>query len=157
MQHLGSLLLGLGTGAVFAAIGVALVVTYRSSGVINFATGAIALLVAYTYAGLRRGEFLIIVPGLPSSVDLGAPLQFWPSVGISMVVAACVGALLYLLVFRPMREASELARAVISLGVLVVIQGTMAIRFGTSAVTAGSSARSSCSATGSGWRWRWSG
>jgi ABC-type branched-subunit amino acid transport system ATPase component/branched-subunit amino acid ABC-type transport system permease component len=135
MQHFGSLLLGLGGGGVFAAIGVALVVTYRSSGVINFATGAIALLVAYIYAGLRRGELLVIIPGLPESIDLGRPLQFWPALAISMLLAAIFGALLYLLVFRPMRESSELARAVISLGVLVVIQGTMAIRFGTSAVT----------------------
>ena len=32
--------LGLGNGAVFAALAMALVVTYRSSGVLNFATGA---------------------------------------------------------------------------------------------------------------------
>jgi sulfate-transporting ATPase len=135
MEHVGSLLLGLGNGAVFAAIAVALVVTYRSSGVINFATGAIALYVAYTYASLRRGELLVLLPGLPKSVDLGQPLQFWPAAAISLVVAALLGAVLYLLVFRPLREAPELARAVASLGVLVVIQGTMAIRLGTSAVS----------------------
>ena len=77
MDHIGSLLLGLGNGAVFAAIAVALVVTYRSSGVINFATGAIALYVAYTYASLRKGELLVLIPGLPQSVDLGSPLGFW--------------------------------------------------------------------------------
>ncbi len=135
MEHVGALLLGLGNGAVFAAIAVALVVTYRSSGVINFATGAIALYVAYTYASLRKGELLVLLPGLPQSVDLGQPLGFWPAAAISLVVAALVGALLYLLVFRPLREAPELARAAASLGVLVVIQGTMAIRLGTAAVT----------------------
>ncbi|MEZ5143493.1 MAG: branched-chain amino acid ABC transporter permease/ATP-binding protein [Acidimicrobiales bacterium] len=135
MDHVGSLLLGLGNGAVFAAIAVALVVTYRSSGVINFATGAIALYVAYTYASLRRGQLLVLVPGLPTSIDLGQPLGFWPALLISLVVAALVGAVLYLLVFRPLREAPELARAVASLGVLVVIQSTMAIRLGTSAVS----------------------
>jgi sulfate-transporting ATPase len=134
IDQLASLLLGLGNGAVYAAIAVALVVTYRSSGVINFATGAVALYVAYTYAYLRRGELLILLPGLPSSIDLGGPLGFWPAVAISLVVAASVGALLYLLVFRPLRESSELARAVASLGVLVIIQATMAIRLGTVAV-----------------------
>ena len=39
-DHLNFVLLGLGNGAVFAALAVALVVTYRSSGVLNFATGA---------------------------------------------------------------------------------------------------------------------
>ena len=134
MDDVASLLLGLGNGAVYAAIAVALVVTYRSSGVINFATGAVALYVAYTYAYLRRGELLVLLPGLPTSIDLGGPLGFWPAVAISLVVAALVGALLHLLVFRPLRESSELARAVASLGVLVIIQATMAIRLGTVAV-----------------------
>jgi sulfate-transporting ATPase len=134
VDEVASLLLGLGNGAVYAAIAVALVVTYRSSGVINFATGAVALYVAYTYAYLRRGELLVLLPGLPTSIDLGGPLGFVPAVAISLVVAALVGALLYLLVFRPLRESSELARAVASLGVLVIIQATMAIRLGTVAV-----------------------
>jgi len=42
-DHINFLLLGLGNGAVFAALAVALVVCYRSSGVLNFATGTIAL------------------------------------------------------------------------------------------------------------------
>ena len=41
------LFLGLGNGGVYAALAVALVVTYRSSGVLNFATGAQALYAAY--------------------------------------------------------------------------------------------------------------
>ena len=134
MDHVGSMLLGIGNGAVFAAIAVALVVTYRSSGVINFATGAVALYVAYTYAGLRQGELIILLPGFPDSIDLGSKLGFWPAALISIAVAAGLGAVLYLLVFRPLRETSELARAVASLGVLVVLQGTIAIRRGTAAV-----------------------
>ncbi len=45
--HLVFLLLGLANGAVFASLALALVVTYRSSGVINFATSGIALVTAY--------------------------------------------------------------------------------------------------------------
>ena len=134
MDHVASLLLGLGNGGVFAALALALVITYRSSGVLNFATGAVALYVAYTYAALRRGELLIIVPGLPKTVDLGQELGFVPAVAISLVAAALLGALLYLLVFRPLRDAPPLARAVASLGVLVVLQGTLAIRQGTNTV-----------------------
>ena len=69
MQHLTSLLFGLGNGGVFAALALALVLTYRSSGVVNFATGAIALYAAYTYAALRTGELLILIPGLPTTVE----------------------------------------------------------------------------------------
>jgi ABC-type branched-subunit amino acid transport system ATPase component/ABC-type branched-subunit amino acid transport system permease subunit len=135
VDHVASLLLGLGNGGVFAALALALVITYRSSGVVNFGTGAVALYVAYTYAGLRDGELLVIVPGLPESVDLGRELQFAPAAALSLGIAAVLGALLYLLVFRPLRDAPPLARAVASLGVLVVLQGTLAIRQGTSPVS----------------------
>ena len=57
------LLLGLGNGGVFAALAMALVVTYRSSGVLNFATGAQALYAAYTYSLLRNGQLLHPDPG----------------------------------------------------------------------------------------------
>ena len=134
MDHIASLLLGLGAGGVYAALALALVITYRASGVLNFATGAMALYVAYTYAGLRKGELLVPFPGLPKTLDLGQELGFWPAVLIAMVVAAALGALLYGLVFRPLRNAPPLAKAVASLGVLVVIQGTLAIRQGTQAV-----------------------
>ena len=134
MDHVASLLLGIGNGGVYAALAVAIVITFRSSGVLNFATGAMALFVAYVFAGLRRGELLVIIPGLPETVDVGQPMAFWPAALISMVFAALLGALLYVLVFRPLRDAPPLARAVASLGVLVVLQGSLAIRFGTSPV-----------------------
>src|SRR3981081_1596354 len=66
------LILGLGSGAVYAALGLGLVVTYRSSGVVNLATGAIALYVAYTYAFLRQGELGGPTPGLHSPPGVGA-------------------------------------------------------------------------------------
>ena len=78
-QHLIFLLLGLANGAVFASLAMALVVTYRSSGVLNFATGTIALYGAYTYAFLRQGQLLVLIPGLPEKVDLGSDLSFWPA------------------------------------------------------------------------------
>ena len=135
MEHIGSLLLGLGNGGVFAALALALVVTYRSSGVINFATGAMALYGAYTYSYLRNGELIILVPGLPETADLGTKLGFWPAAGIAVAVTAILGALLYLIVFRPLREAPPLARAVASLGVMVVLQALMANRLSTAVVS----------------------
>lgn len=135
MTHLGSLLLGLGNGGVYAALGLALVLTFRSSGVINFATGAIALYGAYTYAGLRAGQLLILIPGLPTTLDLGSRLQLAPAMAIALCLTALLGALLYLVVFRPLRTAPPLAQAVASLGVLVVLQGLLANRVGTAPVT----------------------
>jgi sulfate-transporting ATPase len=135
MEHLGAALLGLGNGAVFAALALALVLTYRSSGVVNFATGAMALHAAYVYAGLRAGELFVIVPGLPVHVDVGGPMAFVPAALLALLANAVLGALLYIAVFRPLRDAPQLAKAVASLGVLVVIQGLMVIRAGTAPVS----------------------
>ena len=135
MIHVTSLLLGLGNGAVFAALAIALVLTYRSSGVVNFATGTMAVYTAYTYAYLRDGKLLILIPGLPTSVSLGHTLGFVPAALIALVIAAAVGALLYAVVFRPLRQAPQLARAVASLGVLVVLMGLIENRVGQSPVS----------------------
>jgi len=83
-QHAVFLLLGLANGGVFAALALALVVTYRSSGVLNFATGAVALLSAYIYSFLRQGELILVVPGLPRSVSLGGPVPFAAAVGLTL-------------------------------------------------------------------------
>jgi sulfate-transporting ATPase len=135
MDHITSLLFGLGNGGVYAALAVALVLTYRSSGVINFATGTIALYTAYTYAWLREGEFLILIPGLPNSIKLGTELGFIPAALISLLVAAILGALLYAVVFRYLTDAPPLARTGASLGVLVVIQALIVNRVGEAPVT----------------------
>jgi branched-subunit amino acid ABC-type transport system permease component len=128
------LLLGLGNGAVFGALALALVLTYRSSGVINFASGSIALLTAYVYAFLREGELLVLVPGLPETIDLGGELPVLPAMAISVLVAAMLGLLLYLAVFRPLRSAPPVAKAVASLGVSLLITALIAARMGTTAV-----------------------
>ena len=62
MTDLAWSFLGLGNGATFAALGLALVLVYRSSGVINFATGAQALYAGYTYAFLRQGKLFLVIP-----------------------------------------------------------------------------------------------
>jgi hypothetical protein len=46
-------LLGLGTGALIAGIGLGVVLTYRGSGVINVATGAEAMAAGYAFYSLR--------------------------------------------------------------------------------------------------------
>jgi hypothetical protein len=76
---------------VYAALAMALVVTYRSSGVVNFATGAMALFTAYVYAYLRQGELLLLVPGLPKTVDVGGPMGFWPATVLATAISAVLG------------------------------------------------------------------
>ena len=136
-DHLAFLVLGLGNGAVFAALGLALVMTFKSSGVVNFATGAVALYAAYTYAFLRQGELLNPIPGFPATVSLGSDLGVAAALLISVVVAAILGVVLYLLVFRPMRTAPALAKAVAAIGLMLVIQALIALRVGENAPSVG--------------------
>ncbi|ANY22207.1 branched-chain amino acid ABC transporter permease/ATP-binding protein [Gordonia terrae] len=133
-DHLAYLVLGLGNGAVYAALGLALVLTFKSSGVVNFATGAIALYSAYTYALLRTGELMIPVPGLPKTVDLGRPFGVLPAIGICVVISALLGMLFCALIFRPMRHAPVVAKAVASIGLMIVLQALIAQRAGTDIV-----------------------
>src|ERR1700738_4335137 len=102
-QYLIFGLLGLANGAVYAALALTLVVTYRSSGVVNFATGAMALLGAYLYAFLSQGQLLIPLPFFPKTVDLGVRLEFWPAAIISVAVCAAVGLLGNVGVYRLLR------------------------------------------------------
>ena len=53
------LLLGLGGGALFATMAQSTVLTFKGSGVINIAVGAMAMYTAYTFAGLRESRLMI--------------------------------------------------------------------------------------------------
>lgn len=123
-----ALLLGVGTGALVAAIGLGVVLTYQGSGVVNFASGAIAMYSAYAYDALRRdGD--VFLPPLPRGVSFGAPLEFWPALAVTLVLAAILGLVCHLLVFRPLRGAPALTKAIASVGVLIVLQALVVLRF----------------------------
>ena len=49
-------LLGLGAGALIAGVALGIVVTYRGSGYINLAAGAIAMLAGFMFWALRTGS-----------------------------------------------------------------------------------------------------
>lgn len=110
-------LLGLGAGAVTGAIAMAVVITYRGSGIINLATGAIAMVAAYSFWALRSDFFHVTLP-------------MWLAVIVTMVVSVLVGVITEFLVFRPLRTSSPLAKLVASLGILLMLQATMLIWFG---------------------------
>ena len=128
------LLLGLGNGGVFAALAMALVVTYRSSGVLNFATGAQALYAAYTYSLLRNGQLLIPIPGIGPTVSVGSNLGFWPALLITLAIQAVMGAVVYLLVFRPLRNHRPVAKAVASIGLMGLLTAVVTYQVGTQVV-----------------------
>ncbi|HEY7486680.1 MAG TPA: ABC transporter permease [Streptosporangiaceae bacterium] len=113
-------LLGLGTGALIAGIALGVVLTYRGSGIINLATGAVAMVAGYAYWSLNTGFF---------GFRLGTPLAF----AGALLAAALTGVLIEVVAFRPLRTASPLAKLAASLGVLLILQAAMVLGFGTNA------------------------
>jgi branched-chain amino acid transport system permease protein len=111
-------LLGLGSGALIAGIALAVVLTYRGSGIINIATGGVAMLAGYSFWSLKTGEY-------------GTEFGTAPALLITLVVTLAIGALIELVAFRPLRNAAPLAKLVSSLGVLLVAQASMLLAFGT--------------------------
>jgi branched-chain amino acid transport system permease protein len=129
----GALASSLGSGALVAAVALGVVLTHRSSGVVNFAGGATATYAAYAYAGVRRSGRLFLpplpIPHWPASVSFGAPLNAASAFGITLVVAVVLGLGMHVLVFRPLRHAPPLAKTVASVGLLLVLQGIVVQRF----------------------------
>lgn len=152
-EYLQFLLLGMGAGAIIAAIALGLVLIHRSTGVVHLGYGAVASYVAYVYASLRAtGAYPL--PPLPNPLslvehalrlvgadvdlpDIPTSLQFTTgdsgpaiALGLALVTAVAIGLLSHYLVFRPLRYAPELAKIVASLGILLVLVAAIVIRFG---------------------------
>src|SRR6201994_1741074 len=91
---------------------------------------------AYTYNSLRSaGALFNPIFGLPALVHLSGPMPVWLALLVTAVVSVVLGLLCYLLVFRPLRHARALAKAVASVGVLLVLEGAVALRLGTTPVS----------------------
>ena len=109
---------GLITGAVFAIAASGLVVTYSTSGVFNFAHGALGMLSAYVYWDLRVNDshtWPLLPRGTwPAPLALGFVL---------LVFAPLLGALLYRVVIRGLQDTSEIVKLVVPISVLLAAIG----------------------------------
>ena len=131
-QYLLFAVVGLGFGSIYAAVSMGVVITYRGTGVINFATGAMAMWGAYVYDELvRSGDLVFPVAVVPHSVSLGedGSLPFALSFVLALASCSLIGLLVHFAVFRPLRRAPVLARVVASVGVLLTIQALIVLQF----------------------------
>ncbi len=128
-DYLFFILLGTGAGAIIAAFGLGLVVTYQGSGLVNFGYGAMATWSGYVYADLRQGAYPFPIPGLPARYHFGEDVGIWWAFGLSLLTAALMGLLVYQLVFRPLYRAPALAKVVASIGLVIVFTALIERRF----------------------------
>jgi ABC-type branched-subunit amino acid transport system permease subunit len=132
------LLLGLGSGAVYAVLGLGLVLKYRSAGVVDFGHGAVAMFCAYVYIELRSsGELQFPWIVIPHQVRIASSngLATVPCIIITLVYAAILGLIFYMAIYRPLRSAPALARVGASIGVLLALQSIALLNYSTFAVS----------------------
>jgi branched-chain amino acid transport system permease protein len=111
---------GLVLGGIYAIASAGLVITYVSSGILNFSFGALAFFIARFYYYLHTQEGW----GIPTAALM------------SIVVAGpALGVLLYFLLFRFLRLSSPLVKVVATLGLLVAIPSLATLIFGNEAIS----------------------
>ena len=110
---------GLASGGIYASLALALVIVYRSSGVINFAQGEMA-----TFATFLAWTFL------------HHGLSYWPAFALTLAVAFAGGVALELVVIRPLRHCRSLTCplrpvegrpvlnvVILTIGLLILVNG----------------------------------
>jgi branched-chain amino acid transport system permease protein len=112
---LGYIFAGIALGSIYAIAASGIVVTYVSSGVLNFAFGSMAFFLARFYYFLNTQHGWDQLPAVVVSVFLAGP---------------ALGAFLYLLLFRHLRLSSSLIKIVSTIGVSVSLPPAALMLFG---------------------------
>src|SRR6185369_3500046 len=114
-DYLPFVVIGLTTGAVYALASLGLVLTYTTSGVFNFAHGAVGMFATYLFYSLREHV------GVPTPVAVAVAV---------LVVAPLMGALIDGVLLRRLEGAPPATYVVASLGLLVALQGLAVALYG---------------------------
>ena len=107
-------IIGIATGSIYALTASGLVVTYTTSGIFNFAHGAIGMVMAFTFWEL--------------TVDHGWP-QWLGLIVVLGVFAPLLGALIHILLMRGLHGATISTQIVITLGLLLALIGFGQVRW----------------------------
>jgi ABC-type branched-subunit amino acid transport system ATPase component/branched-subunit amino acid ABC-type transport system permease component len=112
------IVIGLTSGAVYALAGLGLVLTYKTSGVFNFAHGALATVSAFVFYSLFVGSHWA-----------------WPlAAAVSIVVVGPLMGLILELLVRPIQTTTVTLQAASTVGLLVAIEAAVALIYGTETV-----------------------
>jgi branched-chain amino acid transport system permease protein len=104
----GVIILGLASAALYAVAASGLVVTYTTSGIFNFAHGAVAMVSAFVYWQLRS----------PDAWHLPVPIALFLTL---FVFAPGLGFVIERVLMRRLHDATEIIRLVVPIGLLVAL------------------------------------
>jgi branched-chain amino acid transport system permease protein len=94
--------------------------TYRSSGVVNFAHAAVGTYLAFSFFEFRQtGDLVLPLFAVPHRVHLLPRPTVFTAMALFVVYGALIGLVLHQFVFRPLRRAPALARVVASVGLFL--------------------------------------
>lgn len=103
---------GISIGSIYAIIALAIVLIYRSTTVVNFAQGEMAMFTTFiTWSFLLR-------------------MDYWPAFLLTILVAFFIGAALEIIVMRPVERAPHLNSIVVTLGLLAIFNSVALWRYG---------------------------
>ena len=96
---------GLASGGIYASLALAIVLIYRATQVINFAQGEMAMFTTFVAWSLMNH------------------MSYWPAFALTLLIAFAGGALLELVVIRPVQNAPVLTVVIVTIGLLIGING----------------------------------
>ncbi|GGL44636.1 branched-chain amino acid ABC transporter permease [Planomonospora parontospora] len=95
---------GLGAGAIYASLALALVLIHRFTGIVNFAQGELAMFSTYV-------AWQFTAAGLP----------FWAALPLTLAVSFAGGMLIERVVIRPVEGAPELTVVIVTVGLFIFV------------------------------------
>jgi branched-chain amino acid transport system permease protein len=98
---------GLGSGAIYASLALALVLIHRATGVINFAQGEMAMFTTYIAWTLITNH----------------GWDYWPAFAATLLIAFLLGVGIQRVVIRPVERASVLTVVIMTIGLLLTFNG----------------------------------
>ena len=104
---------GIGNGAVYASLALALVLIFRTTGILNFAQGEMALYSTYLFWYFT---------------DIGLPVIV--AIALSMAISFVGGALIERIVIRPVEHSSPLVIVIVTIGLFLAINSLAQLFFG---------------------------
>jgi branched-chain amino acid transport system permease protein len=99
---------GLSTGGVYASLALAIVIIYRSTGVINFAQGEMATFTTFIAFSLMHH------------------MSYWPAFLLTCLIAFAGGVAIERIVIRPVENVSVLTIVIVTIGLALVLNGAAA-------------------------------